>query len=54
VLVPQIYTVVTGDTLASIAGRLYGDDTKANLLAAANGVSEDDLQVGQMLVVPQQ
>ena len=51
---PQIYTAVTGDTLASIANRFYGDDTKANLIAAANGVSEDDLQPGQMLVIPQQ
>lgn len=49
---PQIYTAVTGDTLASIATRLYGDDTKANLLAAANGLIEDEVQVGQMLVIP--
>lgn len=50
---PQIYTAVSGDTLASIAARLYdGDESKAVLIGAANGVSEDNLQAGQMLVIP--
>lgn len=49
----MIYTAVTGDTLASIAARLYdGDESKAALIGAANGVTEDDLQPGQMLVIP--
>lgn len=48
---PQIYTAISGDTLEKVSTLFYGDDSKADLIAAANGVS-DELQAGQMLVIP--
>lgn len=48
---PQIYTAIEGDTLEKVSQLFYGDDSKVDLIAAANGV-HDGLQAGQMLVIP--
>lgn len=48
---PQLYTAIDGDTLKKVSTLFYGDDSKADLIAAANGV-HDGLQTGQMLVIP--
>jgi LysM repeat protein len=45
------YEVQAGDTLTSIAERVYGDGTKFDLIAAANGV-DAQLEIGQELVIP--
>lgn len=46
------YTVEEGDTLESIAQRVYGDGTQFTRIQQANGVDSTDLQVGQTLVIP--
>ncbi len=43
------YTIVRGDTLSTIAAR-YGVSSK--LLRARNGLSNDTIKVGQVLVIP--
>lgn len=48
----RTYTVRQGDTLADIAERVYGDRQKFPLIAQANGVGAQDLQVGQSLKIP--
>lgn len=49
---PQLYTAVDGDTFDSVSTMFYGDTSKAELLAAANGVWDGVLSPGQMLVIP--
>ena len=47
------YTVKSGDTLISIAQAVYGDGTKFNLIAEANGIDKNNkLRVGQELQIP--
>ncbi|HWH32045.1 MAG TPA: LysM domain-containing protein, partial [Egibacteraceae bacterium] len=47
------YTVKSGDTLISIAQDVYGDGTKFNLIADANGIDKNNkLRVGQELQIP--
>lgn len=46
------YTVQEGDTLESIAERVYGDRTQFSRIQDANGVDSTQLQVGQTLVIP--
>ena len=47
------YTVKSGDTLISIAQDVYGDGTKFNLIAEANGIDKNNkLRVGQELQIP--
>lgn len=49
----QTYTVKSGDTLISIAQDVYGDGTKFNLIAEANGIDKNNkLRVGQELQIP--
>jgi nucleoid-associated protein YgaU len=49
----RVHTVVTGDTLASVAYREYGDPTMWRVIAAANGI-DDPLRIpaGTALQVP--
>jgi nucleoid-associated protein YgaU len=53
---PQTYTVQPGDTLPSIAARLYGDDTKWTALYSANRSTIGDdpnlIRVGTQLTIP--
>ncbi len=47
------WTVESGDTLHAIAIEVYGDRSRAQLVAAANGLdTSDTLQVGQVLQLP--
>ena len=49
----RTYTVKSGDTLISIAQDVYGDGTKFNLIAEANGIDKNNkLRVGQELQIP--
>jgi nucleoid-associated protein YgaU len=53
--VPNTYTVATGDSLASIAYRFYGDFARQADILAANAdtmQSTDRLRVGQVLNLP--
>ncbi|MGX0977866.1 nucleoid-associated protein YgaU [Roseovarius sp. MBR-51] len=53
--VPSTYTVATGDSLASIAYRFYGDLAKQSDIFAANSDSmqpSERLRVGQVLNLP--
>lgn len=45
------YEVQAGDTLISIAEAVYGDGSKYELIASANGV-DAQLEIGQELVIP--
>jgi len=50
---PNNYTVQRGDTLWSIARKVYGNGQKWQQLASANAISDPTkLRVGQTLVVP--
>lgn len=50
---PGVYSVLTGDTLKSIAQGAYGDSKLWYRIAEANGLSGDaDLRVGQALTIP--
>lgn len=47
------WTVASGDTLHAIAIEVYGDRSRAELVAAANGLdTSDTLQLGQVLQLP--
>lgn len=49
----SLYTVQAGDTLQSIAYRLWGDSSFWYLIADANGMTSDQtLVAGQDLVIP--
>jgi nucleoid-associated protein YgaU len=49
----QTYTVVSGDTLRSIAQQFYGDPSKFPLIAEANGIDQNNrLRVDQELRIP--
>ena len=53
--VPNTYTVATGDSLASIAYRFYGDFTRQADILAANAdtmQATDRLRIGQVLNLP--
>jgi chitinase len=46
------YTVQSGDTLASIAQRFYGDSSQWTLIQNANpGINPNNLQIGQQLLI---
>jgi S-formylglutathione hydrolase FrmB/phage tail protein X len=46
------YTVVAGDTLASLASRYYGDASLYPLIATANGIADPAaINVGQVVVI---
>jgi nucleoid-associated protein YgaU len=47
----RTYEVQSGDTLTSIAQRMYGDSTKFGLIADANDL-DGQLVVGQELIIP--
>jgi nucleoid-associated protein YgaU len=48
-----VYTVVHGDTFASIAKKAYGDEKQATVIAQANPkVKAADLKAGVKLVIP--
>jgi LysM repeat protein len=49
---PTTYIVVTGDTLANIAKRFYGDPNKWNKIYDANKDKIRDYQAGQTLTIP--
>jgi LysM repeat protein len=50
---PQTYTVRAGDTLATIARRLLGDDGQWQEIARANSISDPRaLQIGAVLTIP--
>jgi nucleoid-associated protein YgaU len=52
---PRTYTVQRGDTLNSIAERLYGDGAKETILLEANRnlvASPQDVRPGMVLVIP--
>lgn len=47
------YTVLPGDSLARIAGKMYGDPRKYPLLQGANNLTDPgQIWVGQVLIVP--
>jgi nucleoid-associated protein YgaU len=49
----RTYTVESGDTLWAIAERFYGDGSKYQVIADANGIPNPDLiQPGQVLTIP--
>lgn len=48
-----VYTVQKGDTLLSISRRFYGTETYAEQILAANtGLAQNELVVGQKLILP--
>jgi nucleoid-associated protein YgaU len=50
---PKQYKVASGDKLATIARRFYGDGKKSALLAKANGLKDqDNLRAGMLLTIP--
>ena len=50
---PATYTVQKGDSLYSIARKLYGDQKRFKDLAQANNISDPNkITVGQVLTVP--
>lgn len=49
----RTYVVQKGDYLYGIAERFYGDRSQADLIAAANGITDESpLRVGQRLIIP--
>ena len=49
----NVYTVVAGDTLVSIAQHFYGDTSRVAMLAAVNQILDPNLiHVGQVLIIP--
>jgi nucleoid-associated protein YgaU len=49
----RTYTVIHGDTLSAIAARFYGDGSKDQAIAEANGIPDPDLiHPGQVLIIP--
>lgn len=51
---PAKYTVVSGDTISSIATKYYGESTPAlwDLIRKANNMTNDNLKIGQILTIP--
>ena len=52
---PEIYHVVSGDTLSTIAAKFYGNSGKWDIIFQANSdrlASPNDLKAGQTLVIP--
>lgn len=50
---PNTYVVTRGDTLASIARRRYGDESKWRVIAAANsGLDPRKIRPGKLLILP--
>ena len=48
-----VYTVEAGDTLVSIAIKMYGDQTKAEYIASVNSLDIDTpIYEGQKIVIP--
>lgn len=50
--IPTAYTVVSGDTLWSIAERFLRDGSKYTKIKSANGLSNDTIYKGQALIIP--
>lgn len=49
----RTYTVVSGDTLASISGKVYDDPSKFDLIVEANDLNANDvINVGDELIIP--
>jgi nucleoid-associated protein YgaU len=49
----QAYTIKPGDNLSRIAKRFYGEASKYNDIAKANGISDPDkIRAGQELKLP--
>jgi LysM repeat protein len=49
----NMYTIASGDTLAGISQRLYGDARYASAIEAANqGINPRALKIGQQIVIP--
>src|SRR5664279_3786283 len=52
-VMPRSYTVVSGDTLGTLAARFFGDSTRGALIATASSINPGDtLTVGETLVIP--
>lgn len=54
-MTPQLYSCVTGDTLATVAQRFYGsssDEHQARIAAASAVLPGEVLQPGQLLTIP--
>lgn len=50
---PKTYTVAAGDTVGSIAARIYGKESKWHLIANANKIRDpSSIKVGQVLKIP--
>jgi nucleoid-associated protein YgaU len=50
---PTEYPVVSGDTLASLAERFYGDNSLFPVISVINNLSDpDQIDVGQQLLIP--
>ena len=50
---PTEYPVVSGDTLASLAERFYGDSSLFPVISVINNLANpDQLDVGQQLLIP--
>ncbi len=48
------HTVKRGDSLSSIAGKLYGEPTRWRLIAEANGLDDPRvLEIGKVLTIPE-
>ena len=54
IALPAKYTVVSGDTLTSISKKFYGASTPDlwKLIRDANGLTSDNLKLGQVLTIP--
>jgi hypothetical protein len=48
----KVIAVPEGTTLAQIAMAQYGDPSKAELLALYNGISDDEIVAGTLLIIP--
>lgn len=51
--IPKTVVAVVGDTLWNMARRFYDDGERWKDIAAANGLTEDNLSGGERLVIPQ-
>lgn len=50
--IPKTVIAKAGDSLWNLACRYYGDGSRWKEIAAANGMTEDDLTGGERLVIP--
>ncbi|MDR1439596.1 MAG: LysM peptidoglycan-binding domain-containing protein, partial [Clostridiales bacterium] len=47
-----IYTVKSGDTLSKIAENYYSNSKLYSLIKEANGLTSDNITIGQQLIIP--